>query len=171
VIIHDFDLAALYQALDAQRIARGLSWSQAAHEINRLSAGAPVRAISVSTLTSTRTKRVAEADGVLQMLRWLNRTPESFVPNHPRADDKSARLPNVPTSQILRFDTRALYAALDAQRHRSEMTWVQVAAEVGVSASSLTHLSEGGRTRFPDVMRMVQWLDRPAAAFTRACDK
>ena len=58
--------------------------------------------------------------------------------------------------------------ALDAARLERGRTWVQVAQEIGtVSPASLTHLQKGGRTAFPHVMRMVRWLDRPAADFVR----
>jgi len=70
--------------------------------------------------------------------------------------------------QVLRFDTKRLFAALDAARLERGRTWVQVAQEIGtVSPASLTHLQKGGRTAFPHVMRMVRWLDRPAADFVR----
>jgi hypothetical protein len=159
--LSDFSLAALYRALDAQRQARGLSWLQVTREINRLPDGAPVRAISVSTMTSLRAKGVAEADGVLQMLLWLKRTPESFVPGHPDRDDATTRLPDVPPHRILRFDTRKLHAALDAKRRARTLTWAQVAGEIGLGVSTLTHLAKGGRTGFPPVMRIVAgWIVR-----------
>jgi hypothetical protein len=113
---------------------------------------------------------VAEGDGVLQMLLWLHRTPESFVPGHPESENSNARLPDVPAAKILRFDTRKLHAALEAQRAVRKLTWAQVGKEVGLSASSLMHLSKGGRTAFPQVMRIVAWLSRPAAHFTRVSD-
>jgi hypothetical protein len=48
------------------------------------------------------------------------------------------------------------------------MTWKQVAHEIGgVNPAGLTRLSKGGRTAFPEVMRIVRWLGRPAASFTR----
>jgi hypothetical protein len=34
----------------------------------------------------------------------------------------------------------------------------------------LTNLSKGGRIGFPRVMRLVKWLDQPAAVFTRVAD-
>ena len=80
----EFDVDALYAALDAQRQARGLTWAGLAREINRQFERVPVRAISVSTITGMRKRRVIEGDGVLQMLRWLGRTPESFVPDTKR---------------------------------------------------------------------------------------
>jgi hypothetical protein len=168
--VSDFSLADLYAALDAERQARGLSWAQAARQISRQSEREAVGPVSASTVTSTRTKAVAEADGVLQMLLWLNRTPESFVPGHPHPDEPRFRLSPVSAHQILRFDTRKLYAALNARRTERTMTSAQVAREIGVGVSGLTHLAKGGRITFPQVMRVVRWLDRPAAAFTRACN-
>lgn len=104
------------------------------------------------------------------MLLWLDRTPESFVPGHQAAGGATEALVKPSAQGVLRFDTRRLHAALDAQRTERELTWAQVAREVGLAASSLTHLSKGGRTGFPDVMRMVKWLGRPASSFTRVCD-
>ncbi len=166
----EFSLRALYAALDAQRQTRGLSWSQATREINRQSERSSAHRLSPSTVRGTRTRAVAEGDGVLQMLLWLNRTPESFVPGHQESEEASARLPDISAQQILRFDTKRIHAALDAQRIARKMTWAQVAKDIGLSVSSLTHLSRGGRTGFPPVMRIVRWLGRPAAHFTRASD-
>jgi transcriptional regulator with XRE-family HTH domain len=169
---YDFSVGALYAALDAQRQARGLSWQQVAREINALSGRVPARPISPSTLTGMRNRAVIEGDGVLQMLRWLQRTPESFIPGGEEAAAEPARLPDVGSFQILRFDTRKLYTALDAQRSERGMTWTQLANEIGgLTAASLTRLSKGGRTGFPQVMRIARWLGRPVADFTRAADR
>ena len=164
----DFDLAALYAALDAQRQMRRLTWQQAMDEINRLtdrmSAGHP---IARSTVSGLRMKAIAEGDGVLQMLRWLNRTPESFVPGGEVSD--AHKLPDLPSGQVLRFDTKKLHAALDTQRIALGLTWEQVATEIGgMSAASLMYLKKGGRTAFPFVTRMADWLGQPVAHFTRA---
>ena len=167
----DFDLKALYAAMDAQRHARGLTWAQAAREISRQPAGSSRVGISTSTVTGIRTRSIVEADGVLQMLRWLNRTPESFVPGHPLSGGADSRLPNVAENQTLRFDTKRLHASLDQQRRERSLTWAQVANEVGVAATSLTHLAHGGRTNFPQIIRIARWLGRPAAHFTWACPR
>jgi hypothetical protein len=157
-----FDVNALHDALDAQRRSRGMSWEQAAREIG---------GISPSTLTGMRGKRSVEGDGVLAMLRWLGRTPESFILGHKAPDPEKTILPAVGPGQLLRFDTKAMYAALDAQRQGRGVTWRQVANEIGgLNAGSLTRLAEGGRTAFPEVMTIVGWLGRPAAGFTRVSD-
>lgn len=164
----DFDIGALYAALDAQRQGRGLSWQQVVREINARFERTPARPLSVSAVTGMRDRATIEGDGVLQMLRWLNRTPESFVPGY---REEAARLPDVASHQILRFDTGKLYSALDAQRIERGMTWRQVADEIGgFTAAVLTRLSKGGRTGFPQVMRITRWLGRPAASFTQASD-
>ena len=160
-----FDLHELFAALDAQRRLKGLSWSGALREIRQGS----VRGLSLSTLKGIGAKSFAEGDGVLQMLRWLGRTPESFVPGH--LDEVSATLPEVSPRQILRFDTRKLYLAIVAERDRRNLTWSQVAAETGWSVPALTRLSRGGRTGFPNVMRLFGWLKLPASRFIRASDR
>jgi uncharacterized protein YfiM (DUF2279 family) len=167
----EFDIAALHAALDSQRQQHGLSWQQVAREIASLSNQAPARPISASTLSGLRKRSSIEGDGVLQMLRWLRRTPESFVGGGAKGVARTAILPDAGPHQILRFDTRKLHADLEAQRVARGMTWQDVAREIGgVSAASLARLSVGGRTAFPQVMRITRWLDRPAASFTRASD-
>ena len=151
----DFDLAALYAAIDSERHARAMSWHHVAQQIG----------VSPSTLIGLRTRRAAEADGVLQMLLWLRRTPESFVPGH---DDSAwhARIPEIRPNRVLRFDTRAIYAALDAQRASTAITWKEVARQIGgFQAVNLIRLSKGGRTAFPGVMRITRWLSLPAFSF------
>lgn len=154
-----FDIHALYRALDAQRCRRGMSWQEMAREVG---------GVSPATLTGLRARSSVEGDGVLQMLRWLGRTPESFVPGHPAAATGEATLPRADPSQTLRFDAKAIYAALDSRRLERAMTWQQVAKEIGaVNAAGLTRMAQGGRVSFPSVMRIFGWLGRPAADFIR----
>jgi hypothetical protein len=164
----EFDLRAVYSALDVARHERGLTWTAVAREINARFKDSAVRPISASTITGLRTKRVVEGDGVLQMLLWLGRSPESFLPNRNGHSAPNERLPQIPSTQILRFDAQKIHAALDAQRVDRGLSWREVADAIGgVSVPSLTRLANGGRVSFPDVMRIVGWLERPVAAFTR----
>jgi hypothetical protein len=162
----DFDLKALYDALDEQRRSRELSWSAVTREINRFKTeGHP---IATSSITGFKNKAVAEGDGILQMLLWLRRTPESFVPGFPEADAERFRLREVGKDQTLRWDTTTLHSALNDQRQARGMTWKQVALEVGgFTPGMLTNLAKGGRIGFPGVMRIVRWLGQPAGTFTR----
>jgi hypothetical protein len=162
----DSSLEALHAAVDAQRRVRGLRWSAAVREIGRASERAG-RRLSRSTVKDVGTRTVAGGDGVRQMLRWLNRAPESFMPGDPQVDDAGALLPHVPPDRVLRFDTRKMYAALDARGAERNLTWSQVAKETRCSVQGLTRLSKGRRTVFPAVMRIVRWLGEPASRFTR----
>jgi hypothetical protein len=161
----DFDLKALYDALDAKRHEKGLSWAGATAEINRNRT--KLRPVAASTITSLRQRPVGEGDGILQMLLWLGRTPESFAPARAQADEAACRLPQLSRGQILRWDTKALFNALDARRRERELAWVDVANEVRFTPGMLRNLARGGRIGFPRVMRLVRWLDRPAVTFTR----
>lgn len=168
----DFSLPALYAALDAQRAARGLTWAQAVREINTPFEGSTSRPIAASTITSTRTKPRAEGDGVLQMIRWLNRAPESFIPEFVPTEAPAFRLPSASAHQVIRLDTKKLYAALNARRTTRGMTWAQVSREIrDTTVSTLTHLARGGRSGFPHVVRMTRWLEQPLATFTRVCSR
>jgi hypothetical protein len=166
----DFDLKALYNALDDERRSRGMSWAAIAREIGRgMTEGHPV---GTSTITRLKTRVLAEGDGILQMLLWLRRTPESLIPGFPDADAGRFRLPDVRRDRVLRWDTRALHSALNAQRQARGMTWMEVAREVGgVTPGMLTNLAKGGRTAFPGVMRVVGWLDRPAVTFLKTATR
>lgn len=160
----DFDIDALYLALDRQRQARGMTWAQVSRDINRQFAGSTAAPMAASTLSGVRGRRVLEGDGVLQMLLWLNRTPESFS-----ANTRDEPLPQVPADRILRFDTRKIYALLDAQRATHHLTWAEVSRQIGkTTPSTLTRLANGGRVAFPPIMRVLRWLDRSVASVTRA---
>jgi hypothetical protein len=169
----DFDVAALHSAIDSRRTEHGMSWNAVAHEVNRVDERHGVHPISSSTISGLKNKRLGvEGDGVLQMLLWLDRTPESFVPGHPGGSLPEAQLPKLREDKTLRFDVPRIYSKLDRQRTARGITWVQVATEIGrfYSAESLRNMSEQRRTVFPHVMRLARWLRCPAVALTRISD-
>jgi hypothetical protein len=166
----DFDVGALHAAMDERRTALSMTWTAVAREVNRSDERYDGRPISPSTISGLENKRWGvEGDGVLQMLLWLDRAPESFVPGHPGAMHPDARLPRVAAGRVLRFDVPSIYARLDVQRSARELTWAQAAAEIGglYSAETLKNMSRQQRTGFPHVMRLARWLHCPAAALTR----
>jgi transcriptional regulator with XRE-family HTH domain len=65
-----------------------------------------------------------------------------------------------------RFDTLALYEALDQRRRSRDLTWSAVAAEIGVSVSTLTRIRLGGRMEVDGMLAMVRWLGRTVESFT-----
>ncbi len=66
-----------------------------------------------------------------------------------------------------RFDSRALYEAMDQRRAARGLTWAQVARATGVSASTITRTRKGGRLEVDGVLAMVAWLDLPVEHFAR----
>jgi hypothetical protein len=68
---------------------------------------------------------------------------------------------------MIRFDTQALYDALEAQRTARSLTWTDVARETGVSTSTLTGTRRGGRLEVDGVLAMVRWLGRDVESFAR----
>ena len=64
-----FDARGLYASLDAQRVARGLTWGRAAAEIG----------VSVTSVRRTRQGGRMEVDGMLAMVRLLGVPVETFV--------------------------------------------------------------------------------------------
>jgi hypothetical protein len=170
--LFEFDMHALQTTLDDERRARKLTWDQLAAEINAPFEHTPSIPISVGTLRTMTAKRSVTSGVVLQILRWLRRTPESFLKGRDQAPAPGEALPEAGPTLILRFDTAAMHAALDAQRREREMTWREVASELpGFTPSMLTNLANGPLIGFPRVMTLTQWLGRPAADFVRARSK
>ena len=56
-----------------------------------------------------------------------------------------------------RFDGDAFYAALDGERQARQFTWRRVAEESGVSASTLTRISQGKRPDVDSLAALSAW--------------
>jgi hypothetical protein len=170
--VSEFNARSLYAAMDAQREDHGLSWAQVAAELWDQSSVLNERRgdhpISASTLTGIAKRGDCTCQHALFILRWLGRTPESFlVPAPPNGD--GAMLPVVGRDKRLRWNLAALADALDARRRERGLTWKALAAELGctehqVSGLRTVRYAIGMRL----AMRIVQWLQQPAAAFIYA---
>jgi hypothetical protein len=164
-------MQALLDALDAARRARALTWVALTAEINKPFHGTPSIPISIGTIRSMRTKRAVTSAVVLQILRWLGRTPESFLRRKeagPDMPDMNEALPEPGPGRILRFDTAAMYMAINDERVKRGMTWKQLPRELpGFTESMLKNLANGPLIGFPYVMMIPQWLGCPAATFIR----
>jgi hypothetical protein len=161
--IRPFDAGALYRALDEQRTALGLSWTAVADQIWRLSADLNDRRrdhpISPSTLTGMARNPRTSCQHALFMLRWLGRTPESFLTG-------GVERPAAGPDRRLRWALKLLYASMDEKRREDGLTWPALAALLGCTPSQLTNLRTAKFATGMDVaMRIVQWLGRPAAVF------
>src|SRR3954469_13065363 len=126
--------------------------------------------MSASAIAGTRKKRFANSAIVLQILLWLDRTPESFLAGNDVSGSPGEALPRCEPGMTLRFDALALHKAVDERRRERRMTWQEAAAEMtGVTVNVLAGLKRGSPAAvgFPPVMAITQWLGRPAASFTR----
>lgn len=66
-----------------------------------------------------------------------------------------------------RFDTRALYAALDRRRHAQGLSWQELGKIIGVSPATITRTRSGGRLEVDGMLAMVAWLGRRVEDFVR----
>ena len=64
-----------------------------------------------------------------------------------------------------RFDIAGFYAALDAQRSAKGLKWKEVSAQSGVSASTLTRMSQGRRPDIDGLALLLGWSGLDAASF------
>ena len=75
------------------------------------------------------------------------------------------QLPTAGPEHRLRWDLGALHAALNDQRQSRGMTWAKLADELDCTPSRLTGLRTASFADTELVMRVTQWLARPATAF------
>lgn len=170
--MNDFDAEALFAAMDSQRTIRGLSWRQVAAEIRdqsrELNARRNDHPISPSTLTGIARRRDTSCQHALSILRWLDCAPERFL-RLPPAADRVAALPAVGPDRRLRWNLKAMHAALDARRRELDVTWKALASGIGCAASQLTGLKTARyATSMRLAMRITRWLGVPAATFVYA---
>ena len=69
-----------------------------------------------------------------------------------------------------RFDGDAFYAALDGERQARQFTWRRVAEESGVSASTLTRISQGKRPDVDSLAALSAWSGLDVDRFVRGGD-
>ncbi len=143
------DTSALLEAVDAERIARGMTWLAVAREVH----------VSVPTMRTMPQRATIEADGVVLILQWLQRHCDEFV-IRPRTGaarrSKGVAGPPVPPLYA-RFDTIALYAALDRVRKKRGLEWAAVAGELGVSPGVIARFTLGGRTNANLMVAAADW--------------
>ena len=143
------DVCALQRALDTERIARGMTWAAVAREVH-------YSAPSIRTMTRRAT---IEADAVVLILQWLRRLCDEFVVSPTTgAARRRRRVAGPPVPPLFaRFDTIALYAALDRVRKKRGLAWDAVANELGVSAGVIARFTLGGRTNANLMVAAADW--------------
>lgn len=66
-----------------------------------------------------------------------------------------------------RFNSKALYEALNEQRLARNLTWREVADQIGVSVTTINRTKSGGRMEVDGMLAMVEWLRVPVDTFVR----
>ena len=153
-----FDPQALLDAVDAQRRERGMTWAALSGELH----------ISTTTIKNmTERKWGLELDGVIGLASWVGRTVESFAGGDGGPPPKRRE----PNGGFIRFDTKALHAALNEERERRGMTWQEVAAEIWPTgpwgADKLKGLAKGGRGEVYSALAICTWLGRTIQSFVK----
>lgn len=72
------------------------------------------------------------------------------------------------TQERASFDGRAFYAALDSERSARHLTWKDVAQQAGISASTLTRMSQGRRPDVDGLATLLAWSGLDVSAFIRS---
>jgi hypothetical protein len=107
----------------------------------------------------------ATCQHALFMLRWLGRTPESFLEGAVGGDPRFA-LPSAGPDRRLRWSLKLLYATMDEKRCQEKLTWPELAVILGCTPNQLTGLRTAKFATGIDLaMRIAQWTGRPAADF------
>jgi hypothetical protein len=164
LVVEDFDLTALSEALDARRSELGLTWQELATAVTDRQSRRSDRRIAPSTFKGMSKRASVRDTVVLQALLWLDRSPESFVPGVREKSEHA--LPGNDGGRPA-LDTRAIYLAMNEKRAGHALSWREVADELGpgFNPAMLTRLAGGAHIGFPRVMRIFQWLERPVADF------
>jgi hypothetical protein len=164
-----FDCGALFDALDVERRERDMGWYELADELWEQSADLNAERRGDHPLCGGAVQRLRDRDATscqyaLFMLRWLHRAPEDFLAG-PVLEVGDVRLPEAGGDSRLRWDLKQLHTALNERRQQQSLTWAQLADELDCTPSRLTNLRTARLADMSLVMRITQWLGRPAAAF------
>jgi len=63
------------------------------------------------------------------------------------------------------FDNEAFFEALNSHRVARQLTWKQIAAETGISASTLTRMAQGKRPDVDGLAALLRWSGLKAEEF------
>jgi hypothetical protein len=166
-----FDFAAFVAAFDARRRDRGLGWYEFADELwqqsSELNAQRMDHPLCGGAVKRLGARGATSCQYALFMLRWLGRAPEEFLTG-PVVDVGGARLPEPGPGSRLRWNLNQLHAALSERRQERGLTWPELAQELGCTPGRLTNLRTARMADMGLVMRVTQWLGRPAADFIHA---
>jgi hypothetical protein len=109
-------------------------------------------------------RRAVNANVVMAALRWLDRTPESFIDGHADASSQPHLPADLPSGFYRMWNLAELLRAIDLRRGRRP--WTEIGREIRVPTTLLRGLTSAERfVSFPEIMRITQWLNRPLPDF------
>lgn len=153
----DFDVIALWEALDAQRQSRDMTWGQVSKTIGWM---------SKSTMDRMRERGTATCNHVLPMIQWVGRTPESFTVDPDGAVHEP--LPDPEGRWRWWWHHHDLAAAVEAKRRELGLDWPGAASAMGI-AGAADAVKGIDRLRYgpPIGLAMIaaRWVQRSAASF------
>jgi hypothetical protein len=163
-----FDFAAFFAAVDDACREGDMGWYDLAGQVwdqsAQLNAERGDHPLCGGAISRLGARGETSCQYALYLLRWLGRAPEEFLAG-PAAGVGEARLPDPGADSRLRWDLAQLHTALNEERQRQRLTWAGLAEQIGCSPSRLTNLRTARIADLALVMRVTQWLRRPAAEF------
>ncbi len=162
--LSQFDVPSLWEAMDAKRQALDYSEKEMMDDLNGLNNN--LVPIARDTVKNMVRRGDTTCQHALHMLRWLNKTPESFLINA----EEQRPLPFSSEKQLY-WSMTALGNAVAEKKKEEGLTWKQVADELGCTlgqASGIRKLRYGMSVHL--AMRITQWLGRPSTEFIRQID-
>jgi len=168
VALATFDFAAFSAAVDDARRDRDMGWCDLADQVwdqsAQLNAERDDHPLCGGAISRLATRGETSCQYALYLLRWLGRAPEEFLTG-PAADVGNTQLPDPGPDSRLRWDLTQLHTALNQERQRQRLTWAGLAGQIGCTSNRLTNLRTARMADMALVMRVTQWLRRPAAEF------
>ena len=152
----DFDAAALFAVVDQQLAERDMTVAQLNRELAWM---------SQKTFEGLRQQSDPGCQHILPVIQWVGRTPESFTVG---GDTARGELLPEPGDGGWRWywDMTELVSALETKRLEFDMSWSDVAEQLGTKNDWIKHLR---KTRYGTsiglAMRSARWLGRTAASF------
>ena len=120
--------------------------------------------LSPSTILNMSKRGNTTCQHAFIFLQWVGRSPESFLPGASRAFNRPVR--QFGSDRRPRWHLRRLYDALNARRQELQMTWPEVAQELGCTSNQLTGIRRARyATNMKLAMRIVQWVGQPSIDF------
>ena len=153
----EFDYRGVWEAIEAERQARGLNRTQLLRDIDWVSQGVLNRLEQGGPTTCQH---------IVGLLRWLGRSPESFMPGV--IDCPAYALPDTGLFPV-RWSMPALYEAIDARREELGMSWREAGDAIGwPTVKELKTIKYGIPMHL--AMRLTRWLGKPAATYMYAVE-